>query len=171
MKSCISKNEKCRAKTLTFLWFQCIFLTNWVSRMGKPQVSLAPRHLGHLGHPNTLHSVIYSHPTSRSPYCLHQLVGMKIHTQRNLLPHLLPLLIHRWSIFHSSRVYCEEYFTPPEPFSHFMIWTTFSLVLNPLSSAELIYLPLFLRKIWSTFMDGCYFLTRHSRPKASLPRY
>ena len=61
---------------------------------------------------------IYSHPTtSRSPYCLHQLVGMKIHTQRNLLPHLLPLLIHRWSIFHSSRVYCEEYFTPPEPFS------------------------------------------------------
>ena len=49
LKSIISKNEKCRAKTLTFLWFQCIFLTNWVSKMGKPQVPVAPTHLGHLG--------------------------------------------------------------------------------------------------------------------------
>ena len=51
LKSSISKNEKCRAKTLTFLWFQCIFLTYWVSKMGKPLVPVAPTHLGHLGHP------------------------------------------------------------------------------------------------------------------------
>ena len=54
LKSSISKNEKCRAKTLTFLWFQCIFLTNWVSKMGKPLVPVAPTHLGHLGHPTVL---------------------------------------------------------------------------------------------------------------------
>ena len=52
LKSCISKNEKCRAKTLTFWWFQCVSLTNWVSRMGKPLVPVSPTHLGHLGHPN-----------------------------------------------------------------------------------------------------------------------
>ena len=106
---------------------------------------------------------IYSYPTSRSPYCLHQLVGMKIHTQRNLLPHLLPLLIHRWSIFHSSPFVCTVKSTLLLQSLFLTLWyeQTFSLVLNPLSSAELIYLPLFLRKIWSTFMDGCDFFTRH----------
>ena len=54
LKSSISKNEKCRAKTLTFLWFQCIFLTYWVSKMGKPLVPVAPTHLGHLGHPTNV---------------------------------------------------------------------------------------------------------------------
>ena len=52
LKSSISRNEKCRYKTLSFWWFQCIFLTNWVSKMGKPLVPVAPRHLGHLGHPS-----------------------------------------------------------------------------------------------------------------------
>ena len=51
LKSSISKNEKCRAKTLTFLWFQCIFLTYWVSKMGKPLVPVATTHLGHFGPP------------------------------------------------------------------------------------------------------------------------
>ena len=117
---------------------------------------------------------IYSYPTtSRSPYCLHQLVGMKIHTQRNLLPHLLPLLIHRWSIFHSSPLVCTVKSTLllQTPFSHFMIWTTFSLALNPLSSAELIYLPLFLRKYGQPLWMDVIFLRGNSRPKASLPRY
>ena len=60
LKSSISKNEKCRAKTLTFLWFQCIFLTYWVSKMGKPLVPVAPTHLGHLGHPiATVFSIVW----------------------------------------------------------------------------------------------------------------
>ena len=72
LKSSISKNEKCRAKTLTFLWFQCIFLTYWVSKMGKPLVPVAPTHLGHLGHPSATsgHFFLSADATDILPSCV-----------------------------------------------------------------------------------------------------
>ena len=52
LKTAISWFDFCRYKPLTFWWFQCIFLTNWLSRMGKPLVPVGPTHFSHLGHPN-----------------------------------------------------------------------------------------------------------------------
>ena len=51
LKTAISWFDFCRYKPLTFWWFQCIFLTYWVTRMGNPLGPVAPAHLGHLGHP------------------------------------------------------------------------------------------------------------------------
>ena len=51
LKTAISWFDFCRYKPLTFWWFQCIFLTNWLSRMGKPLVPVGPTHFSHLGHP------------------------------------------------------------------------------------------------------------------------
>ena len=51
LKMAISWFDFCRYKPLTFWWFQCIFLTYWVTTMGNPLGPVAPAHLGHLGHP------------------------------------------------------------------------------------------------------------------------
>ena len=51
LKTAISWFDFSRYKPLTFWWFQCIFLTYWVTTMGNPLGPVAPAHLGHLGHP------------------------------------------------------------------------------------------------------------------------
>ena len=51
LKTAISWFDFCRYKPLTFWWFQCFFLTNWLSRMGKPLVPVGSTHFSHLGHP------------------------------------------------------------------------------------------------------------------------
>ena len=42
-------------KRTTFEGFLCIFLKILAKDMGKPLVPAVPRHLGHLGHPNSSH--------------------------------------------------------------------------------------------------------------------
>ena len=51
LKTAISWFDFSRYKPLTFWWFQCIFLTYWVTKMGNPLVPVAPTHFSHLGHP------------------------------------------------------------------------------------------------------------------------
>ena len=54
LKTAISWFDFCRYKPLTFWWFQCIFLTKWLCRMGKPLVPVGPTHFSRLGHPSRL---------------------------------------------------------------------------------------------------------------------
>ena len=56
LKTAISWFDFCRYKPLTFWWFQCIFLTSWVTKMGKPLVPVVPAHFSHLGHPKPAQS-------------------------------------------------------------------------------------------------------------------
>ena len=59
LKTAISWFDFCRYKPLTFWWLQCIFLTNWLSRMGKPLVPVGPTHFSHLGRPNVVPANIF----------------------------------------------------------------------------------------------------------------
>ena len=45
-------------KRTTFKGFLCIFLKILAKDMGKPLVPAVPRHLGHLGHPNSIFLLI-----------------------------------------------------------------------------------------------------------------